>query len=89
MSKVKIVLPEGLKESVAAVNVVAESIAAISEGMKTLKSGPLTEEAIILLIQANARVKSSSGKVVKLAITPKVIKSVLDSMESLKETYLK
>lgn len=88
MPKVKVVMPENLRDKVEAINVVASSIAAISEGIKTVRKGPLTEEAILLLIQSNCR-STVSGKTKKLEVPMSTIKAVLNSMDSLAETYLK
>ena len=85
MKQVKIIQDE--KEPVA-VEVLAASIKAIATGIKTLRKGPLGESALLLLIQDNCY--SSKGhrkRKVKLSIS--VIKSVLNSLESLQREYLK
>jgi len=61
------------------VDVLAESIVSISEGVKKIRSGRLNDKALYLLIQ-----HASEGK-------PPVstIRAVIDGMASLEGTYLK
>lgn len=65
------------------VEVLAQSIKAISDGIKKLRSGPLTDTALILLIQ------HASPTVGYQKVTIKHVRAVLDGMESLERTYLK
>ena len=59
------------------VEILAQSIKDISEGIRKMRSGRLTDRAIILLIADNCNV----GK--------PAIKEVLESMNSLSKKYLK
>lgn len=59
--------------------VLAQSIVAVSDGIKKLRAGRLNDRALILLIQHSATYK-----------LPQVqVKSVLDAIEGLAATYLK
>jgi len=68
------------------VEVLAESISSIAQGVKKLLAGPLNERALILLIQ-NAC--PTVGKFPPRAVTQKEVKSVLDGICSLEKEYLK
>ena len=82
MSKVKVSQAEDQKE--VPVEVIAQSIEAISVGIKKLRAGPLNDKALILLIQ-HATPLLSYGK--RVGTTE--IKAVLTGIESLEKTYLK
>lgn len=70
------------------VEVLAESIVAISQGVKKLLAGPIKEETLLLLIQdAAPRVKGPLGR--SDGVTKKEIKAVLDGIVSLEATHLK
>jgi hypothetical protein len=69
------------------IQVIATSIKAISEGIKILRSGPLNDKALILLIQNAAPNVGGPYKQSKIGTTE--IRAVLEGMESLEATYLK
>ena len=71
------------------VEVLASSIRAISSGIKKLRSGPLGEKALLLLISENCQKKGHNNGYVKCKIPPATIKAVLDSIETLQQAYLK
>jgi hypothetical protein len=71
------------------VEVLATSIRAISAGIKKLRSGPLGEKALLLLISENCQKKNRRGFAVKHKVSPSEIKIVLDSIESLQSAYLR
>ena len=73
----KTVIVKQNKENEIPVEVLAESIKEISQAIGKLRSGKLTDRAIILLIADNCTV----GK--------PAIKDVLDSMQTLSKRYLK
>jgi len=66
------------------IEIMAEHIKAISDGVKKLMDGPLNKRAIFLLIQ-NATPTFKGGA--KISITE--IRAVLDGIESLESVYLK
>lgn len=66
------------------VEILAEHIKAISEGVKKLVNGPLNEKAIVLLIQ-NAAPSLQHGQ--KISATE--VRAVLAGLESLERTYLR
>lgn len=66
------------------IEIMAEHIRAISEGIKKLRSGPLTEKALILLIQHATPYLYTGGRV-----NVSHIKVVLEGIESLEKKYLK
>lgn len=80
----KIIVKQNEDRSVP-IEVLAESIKAISSGIKKLLSGPLNEKALILLIQ-NAAPKFGPPYR-KLGAAE--IKATLDGIESLERVYLK
>jgi hypothetical protein len=85
----KIAIKQDEKEPVP-VEVLATSIRAISGGIKKLRSGPLGERALLLLISENCQMKKARSRYpTKHKVSPAVIKSVLDSIESLQSAYLK
>lgn len=64
--------------------IIAESILAISEGIKRLRNGMLNDKALVLLIQhAAPSVKYNGGK-----LSATEVRAVLDGMESLERAYL-
>lgn len=67
------------------VEVLAESIKAISDGVKKLRSGPLNDKCLVLLIQHAA--PSLSGYNNRVGACH--IRAVLEGIESLEKTYLK
>ena len=71
------------------VEVLATSIRAIASGIKSLRKGPLGEKTLLLLISENCKKKGRHNGYVKHKIPPATIKSVLDSIESLQQAYLK
>lgn len=71
-------------ESPVAVRVLAESIVAISEGVRRLRAGPLNDKCLRLLIQ-HAAARDDKGR----KIPDFIIRDVLDGIESLEKTYLR
>lgn len=69
------------------VEVLAESIKAISDGVRRLRAGPLNEDALLLLIQDATPAVTYGYKRIKLS--SRHIKAVLNGMESLERAYLK
>lgn len=80
MQKVAIKQPPPPAEEVPT-DVLADAIVAISDAVKKLKAGPLTDKALLLLIH-NAIPQSDRP-------TQKQIAAVLDAAESLKSIYVK
>lgn len=76
MTKVNVIQPEDKSKKIP-VDILAESIVEISNAVKKMRNGGLTDRAIILLIHDS----SSVGK--------PAIKAVLDSMETLSEKYIR
>lgn len=70
------------------VEVIAQSIKAIAEGVEKLRKGPLNERAIILLIQ-HACPSVKVGRYSGTPISARTVKAVLDGMEQLKREYLR
>lgn len=66
--------------------VIADSIIAISEGLKKIRAGRLNSKAIELLIQ-NAAPSVGSYPSKKVAISD--VRAVLEGIESLERVYLK
>lgn len=81
MKKVKVIQNE---EKPMPVEVIAESIKSISDGVKKMRSGPLSDNAIYLLIHHASPSVGYSGKP-----SMKQVRSVIEGMESLEKTYLK
>lgn len=69
------------------VEVLADSIKAISDGIKKLRAGPLTDKALVLLIQHAATKLRRGHSIVNVGAVD--IRAVLDGMESLERVYLK
>lgn len=74
-AKVEIV-PETKSGIPVTTRVIAESIEAISDAMKSLKHGPLKRKAIVALIHDHSRVPKGTVEI------------VLNNLESLAETWL-
>ena len=81
MTKVKVIQNE---DKPMPVEILAESIKAISDGVKKMRSGPLSDNAIYLLVHHASPSSGYSGKP-----TLKQVRSVIEGMESLEKTYLK
>ena len=64
--------------------VLADSVIAISDGIKKLRNGRLTDRALLLLIQ-DAAPSNRMGK----PISQREIKAVLEGIESLERLYVK
>lgn len=71
------------------VEVLATSIRAIAAGIKNLRKGPLGERALLLLISENCTARNRRGNVTKASVSPKTIKIVMDSIETLQTAYLR
>ena len=82
--KKKIAVVEQKQEQPIEVKIIAESIVAISEGVKRLRKGMLNDRAIVLLIHDACSSDRSGKKPVK-----QEIRNILDTMESLTEIYLR
>ena len=70
------------------VEVLADSIKAISEGIKKLRSGRLNDKALILLI-VNAAPSYGGTYSNRKHVSAVQVKTVLDGMEQLEHEYLK
>lgn len=81
MRPVKVMQSE---EKTMPVEVIAEHVKAISQGITKLRQGPLNDKALTLLIQ-HAAPCDSRGTRINLT----TIRDVLDGIESLEKTYLK
>lgn len=84
----KIITVKQTKDAEVPVEVLADAIVAISAGVKKMRAGRLTEDAIILLIQ-NAAPSIKKGYSGKQPISQKTVRAVLQGMEALERTYLK
>lgn len=76
------------EESPVPLEIMAQSIVAISAGIQKLRAGPLNERCLLMLIQGacpDVRV----GKYAKSPVTQKQIKCVLDGISQLEAAYLK
>lgn len=71
------------------VEVLAESIKAISAGIKKLRQGPLQDDALYLMIQHAAPKQRTKSYGAKTFISTRVIKAVIQGMESLEKEFLK
>ena len=69
------------------IEVIAESIKAISEGIRKLRSGSLNDKALVLLIQNAAPCHGGKYGISKMSM--KDVRAVLEGIESLEATYLK
>lgn len=79
--------PEKPEEHVP-IEVIADSIVAISEGIKKLRAGRLNDKALILLIVNSA--PGYGGKYTqKKHVSAWQVKAVLDGLEGLEREYLK
>lgn len=78
-----------LPETEVPVEVLAESIKAISAGIKKLRQGPLQDDALYLLIQRATPKQRAKSYGVKTHVSTRVIKAVIEGMESLEKEFLK
>lgn len=85
-TEVKVIQDE---ENVVTVEVLADAIKSISDGIKKLRGGRLNDEALIMLIQHATPSVRRPGRYGKAKLSPKAIKAVLNGMESLEQQYLK
>lgn len=67
--------------------VLADSIVAISSGLKKLRAGRLTDRALYLLVQDAA--PSVGGKYGNSKLSMKEIRAVFEGVESLERAFLK
>lgn len=74
-------------EAIVPVEILAESIAAIAQSTKKLLAGPLTEDAIVLLI-TNAT-PGTGPRYNRKHVSATAVKAVLHGMASLEAQYLK
>lgn len=65
------------------VEVIAQAVLSISQGIKKLRTGPLNDYALVLLIQ------HACPPVKHKPISQKEVKTVLAGLEALERTYLK
>ena len=77
MKKEKLVVTQKESKEEITVEVLAQSIKDISDGVKKLRSGRLNDKAIILLIQKSSGVGAGT------------VKRVIDGMQSLEKEFLK
>ena len=70
-----------------ATEVLADSIVAISQGIKKLRMGRLNDRALLLLIQDAAPTIGKTSP--KKHITQKEVKAVLDGIENLEKTFIR
>ena len=82
---VKVVQKDELKPM--PVEVIAESIKAIAEGIRKVRNGPLNDKALLLLIQHAAPNTGGRYNQSKIGLTE--IRAVIEGIESLEATYLK
>lgn len=83
MSKAKVTQTPGAEVPT---EILAEAIVKISDSIEALKNSKLTERAILLLIQDNCK---PVGKYPQKNISQSQIRSVLESIGSLKKVYVK
>ena len=76
---------QGEKE--VSIEVIANSVKAISDGIRKLRGGPLNDRALILLIQHAA--PNHGGRYGNSTLTQKEVRAVLEGIEALEKTYLK
>lgn len=67
--------------------VLANSIVAISEGIRKIRSGRLTDRALFLLIRDAAPTYGAKYRTQSVGLSE--IKAVIEGMESLEKTFLK
>lgn len=84
---VKKVVLKNDSEKPVPIEVIAEAIVAISEGIRKLRAGPLNDRALILLIQHAA--PAVGGRYQNTQLSIKDIKATLEGIESLEREYLK
>lgn len=65
--------------------VLAESIVAISQGIKRLRAGKLNDKALNILIQQAAPTQPPGGSRIPISL----IKDVLDGLSSLEAAYIR
>lgn len=82
----KVVLKQNPDELIPT-EILAESIVAISEGIRKLRQGRLNDRALFLLIQAAA--PNVGGKYSHLPISIKEIKAVFEGIDALESMFLK
>lgn len=80
MPKIAVKQPAPPAEEVP-VEIIANSLVSMADGIKALRAGPLNERALLLLIQHAMPATDRPST--------KLIKGVLDGVEALKRTYLK
>lgn len=86
MKKVTVTQPPE-KEDEVPTEIIASAIVAISAGVKKLRSGRLTDKALILLIQHACPGKKSRRGYKPVSATE--VRAVLEGLESLGATFLK
>jgi hypothetical protein len=86
MAKTTVKQPEDQTKEVPT-EVLATSIIAISEGMRKLRSGRLTDRALFLLLQDAA--PSVGGRYGKTPVSMKEIKAVMAGLENLETAFIK
>jgi len=82
----KLVLKQDAEKPVP-VEIIADSIVSISDGLRKLRAGRLNDRALILLIQ-HASPMAGAGRLRK-PISAKEVRAVLEGIESLEREYLK
>ena len=86
MSKTKLTVVQN-PEAPVSVEILAESIKAIADGMKKVLRGPLTKETIVLLVSANTPLVGS--KYNKAHVSKADVRAVLEGIETLDAKCLK
>lgn len=69
------------------IELIAETIIKISDGIQKLNKSPLTKRAMLILIQANCGMVGNGMKRKKPTVSQ--VEEVLDSLSTLRQTYLK
>lgn len=83
---VRVVIPP---ESVLTTEIIAEHLVAMSDGIKKLLAGPLTEDTLVLLIQQAAPTVPGSRGYLRVKVGTRDIKAVLRGIEALAKAHLK
>lgn len=86
--KTKEIIVKQNEENPVPVEIMAEAIIAISQGVKKLRAGPLNERALLLLI-TNAAPMAGKSLYSRTPVSQKHVKAVLAGIEQLEREYLK
>lgn len=72
-------------EAEVAVEIMAEAIIAISQGIKRLRAGKLNDKALYLLIQHAAPTQGAASQRIPIS----TIRDVIEGLDSLEQTYIR